>query len=44
LFCSFGGVSPDPPVSSNNKTDRHEIAEILMQVALNTTKGTKQTI
>ena len=30
--------SPDPPVSSNNKTDRHAITEILLKVALNTIK------
>jgi hypothetical protein len=30
-----------PPVSSNNKNDRHNIAEILLKVALNTIK--KQT-
>jgi hypothetical protein len=29
-------VSLDTPVSSTNKTDRHEIAEILLIVALNT--------
>jgi hypothetical protein len=28
--------SPGPPVSSNNKTDRHDITEILLKVALNT--------
>jgi hypothetical protein len=28
--------SPDPPVSTNNKTDCHDIAEILLKVALNT--------
>jgi hypothetical protein len=27
--------SPDTPVSSTNKTDRHDIAEILLKVALN---------
>jgi hypothetical protein len=26
--------SPGPPVSSTNKTDRHDIAEILLNVAL----------
>ena len=31
---------PDPPVSSTNKTDRHDIAEILLKVALNTIKQT----
>ncbi len=28
--------SPDTPVSSINKTDRHHIAEILLRVVLNT--------
>ena len=33
-----------PSVSSTNKTDRHDIAEILLKVALNTIKQTnKQT-
>jgi hypothetical protein len=27
--------SPGPPVSSTNKTDRHDITEILLKVALN---------
>jgi hypothetical protein len=31
-WCFF----PGPPVSSTNKTDRHDIAEILLKVALNT--------
>jgi hypothetical protein len=36
--------SPGPPVSSTNKTVRHDIAEILLKVALNTIKQTsKQT-
>jgi hypothetical protein len=29
-------VSPDTPVSSNNKTDCHYITEILLKVALKT--------
>jgi hypothetical protein len=29
------------PVSSTNKTDRHDIAEILLKVALNTLNQTK---
>jgi hypothetical protein len=29
--------SPGTPVSSNNKTDRHEITEILLKVALSIT-------
>jgi hypothetical protein len=36
--------SPDPPVSSPNKTDRHAITEILLKVALSTIKQTKTTI
>jgi hypothetical protein len=28
--------SPDTPVSSTNKTDHHDITEILLKVALNT--------
>jgi hypothetical protein len=34
--------SPDPPVYSTNKTDRHDIAEILLKVALNTIKQTNK--
>ena len=30
-----------PPVSSTNKTDHHDIAEISLKVTLNTTKQTK---
>jgi hypothetical protein len=37
-------VSPGPPISSTNKTDRHDIAEILLKVALSTVKqANKQT-
>ena len=32
--------SPASPVSSSNTTDRHDIAEILLKVALNTIKQT----
>jgi len=32
--------SPGPQVSSTNKTDRHDITEILLKVALNTIKQT----
>ena len=35
------GLPPGPPVSSINKTDRHDINEILLKVALNTIKQTK---
>ena len=31
-----GGFSPGTPVSCTNKTDRHDITEILLKVALNT--------
>ena len=34
--------SPGPPVSSTNKTDRHDLTEILLKVALNTIKPTNQ--
>jgi hypothetical protein len=37
-----GGFSAGSPVSSTNKTDRHDIAEILLKVALNTISN-KQT-
>ena len=33
-----GWFSPGPPLSSTNKTDRHDIADILLKVALNTIK------
>jgi hypothetical protein len=34
--------SPGTPVFSTNKTDRHDLAEILLKVALNTIKQTNQ--
>jgi hypothetical protein len=34
--------SPDPQVSSTNKTDHHDITEILLKVASNTTKERKK--
>jgi len=33
--------SPGTPVSSTNKTDNHDITEILLKVALNTLNQTK---
>jgi|JYMV01.1.fsa_nt_gi methylthioribose-1-phosphate isomerase len=36
-----GGFSLSTPVSSTNKTDRHDITEILLKVALNTIIQTK---
>ena len=36
--------SPGPPFSSTNKTDRHDITEILLKVALNTIKQAKKTV
>jgi hypothetical protein len=40
----FGGFSPGPPVSSTNKTDRQDITEILLKVALNTNTLTPRNI
>jgi hypothetical protein len=34
--------SPGIPVSSTNKTDRHDITEIVLKVALNTIKQTNK--
>jgi hypothetical protein len=34
--------SPSPPISSTNKTDHHDITEILLKVALNTIKQTNK--
>jgi hypothetical protein len=34
--CKFNGFSPGTPVSSTNKTDSHDITEIVLKVALNT--------
>jgi hypothetical protein len=34
--------SPGPPVSFTNKTDRHNVTEILSKVVLNTIKQTRQ--
>ena len=34
--------SMGPPVSSTNKTDRHDITQILLKVALNTIKQTNK--
>jgi hypothetical protein len=36
--------SPDTLVSSTNKTDRHDITEILLKVALNTINQPNQPI
>jgi hypothetical protein len=36
IYHSSWWFSPGPPVSSTNKTDRHDITEILLKVALNT--------
>jgi hypothetical protein len=35
-YIIFGWFSPGTPVSSTNKTNRHDITEILLKVALNT--------
>jgi hypothetical protein len=36
------GFSPGPPISSTNKTDRHDLTKILLKVALNTIKQTNK--
>ena len=36
--------TPGPPVSSTNKTDRHDITEILLKVALNTINNQPTTL
>jgi hypothetical protein len=36
VTCIYWWFSPGTPVSSTNKTDRHNITEILLKVALNT--------
>ena len=38
-----GWFYPDHPVFSSNKTDHHDITEILLKVTLSTIKQTKQT-
>ena len=40
----IGGVSPGTPVSSTNKTDRHDIAEIVLKVVLNTNSNPETVI
>jgi hypothetical protein len=39
-FATNRWFSPGPPVSSTNNTDRHDITEILLKVALHTIKQT----
>jgi hypothetical protein len=36
IFVQVSGFSPGTPASSTNKIDRHDIADILLKVALNT--------
>jgi hypothetical protein len=40
IFATGRWFSPGPSVSSTNKTDRHDITEILLKVELNTIKQT----
>jgi len=42
LLAAGRWFSPGTPVSSNNKTDCHDIAEILLKTALNTIKQTNK--
>jgi hypothetical protein len=37
VACPWSWFSPGTPASSTTKTDRHDIAEILLKVALSTT-------
>jgi hypothetical protein len=41
VTCDTRWFSPSTPVSSTNKTDCHDITEIVLKVALNTIKQTK---
>jgi hypothetical protein len=43
-FATGRWFSPGTLVSSTNKTDRHDITEMLLKVALNTIKQTKTSI
>jgi hypothetical protein len=43
-FATGRWFSPGPPVSSTNKTDHHDIAEILLKVTLSTMQSTNQRI
>ena len=42
LLATSRWFSPGTPVSSTNKTDRHDIAEILLKVTINTIKQTNK--
>ena len=42
LYIYYQWFSPDPPVSSTNKADHHDIIEIVLQMALNTIKQTNK--
>ena len=42
--CNIMWISPGPPVSSTNKTDSRDIAEIWLKVALSTIKQTNKRI
>jgi len=39
-FVAGRWITPGTPVTSTNKTDRHDISEILLKVALNTINQT----
>jgi hypothetical protein len=43
-FATGRWFSQGPTVSSTNKTDHHDIAEILLKVALNTIKQTNDVL
>ena len=41
MTCDGLWFSPSTPVSPTNKTDRHDITEVFLKVALNTINQTK---
>jgi hypothetical protein len=41
VICQWSVFSPSTPASSTTKSGRHDIAEILLKVALNTNKSIK---
>jgi hypothetical protein len=42
LLATGQWFSPGAPISSTNRTDRHDITEILLKVALSTIKQTNK--
>jgi hypothetical protein len=44
MTCGKSWLLPGTPASSTNKTDRHDITEILLKVVLNTIKPNQPTL